>query len=199
MIIITCFCSYEDYHVLNQETISVRLSPFLLFAYPVYHKYILKAAQRHVSLLILCPFCQHKDYDRNLQMYVYSEHGGLRIEYSIFLLAAGASQIAYSMLYVLLTIAGESAEESKSRSFAKSYYRKSMAVNLFGLVGSAILLGLYTYSVILPPPLSPNNVPEDVDLGGILDKTLEAALVIGVVYLMRAEKKNLQNQFLEVK
>jgi heme/copper-type cytochrome/quinol oxidase subunit 3 len=130
---------------------------------------------------------------------VYSEHGGLRIEYSIFLLAAGASQIAYSMLYVLLTIAGESAEESKSREFAKSYYHKSVAVNLFGLVGSAILLGLYTYSVIFPPPLSPNNVPEDVDLGGILDKTLEAALVIGVVYLMRSEKRNLQNQLLEVK
>ena len=129
---------------------------------------------------------------------VYSEHGGLRIEYSIFLLTAGASQIAYSMLYVLLTIASESVV-GKSREFAKSYYRKSVVVNLFGLVGSAILLGLYTYSVVLPPPLSPNNVPEDVDIGGILDKTLELALVIGVVYLMRSEKRNMQNQFLEVK
>ncbi|MFL6380011.1 MAG: hypothetical protein ACJ71R_10325 [Nitrososphaeraceae archaeon] len=125
---------------------------------------------------------------------VYSEHGGLRIEYSIFLLAAGASQIAYSMLYVLLTIAGESIL-GKSREFAKSYYRKSIIVNLFGLVGSAILLGLYTYSVIFPPPLSPNNVPEDVDLGGILDKTLELSLVIGIVYLMKAEKRKLQSQF----
>jgi hypothetical protein len=125
---------------------------------------------------------------------VYSEHGGLRIEYSIFLLAAGASQIAYSMMYVLLTIASESILD-KSREFAKSYYRKSVIVNLFGLVGSAILLGLYTYSVIFPPPLSPNNVPEDVDLGGILDKALELSLVIGIVYLMKAEKRKLLSQF----
>ncbi|HZA07533.1 MAG TPA: hypothetical protein VE619_07510 [Nitrososphaeraceae archaeon] len=129
---------------------------------------------------------------------VYAEHGGLRIEYSIFLLTAGASQIAYSMLYVLLTIAGEAADD-KSRESARSYYRKSVAVNLFGLVGSAILLGLYMYSVILPPPLSPNNAPEDIDIGGILDKTLEAALVIGVIYLMRSEKRNLRDQFIEIK
>ena len=128
---------------------------------------------------------------------VYSEHGGLRIEYSIFLLAAGASQIAYSMLYVLLTIASES-WSAKSSEFAKSYYRKSVVVNLFGLVGSAILLGLYTYSVILPPPLSPNNVPEDVDVGGILDKALELTLVIGIVYLMKAEKMRLRSQFVNV-
>jgi hypothetical protein len=128
---------------------------------------------------------------------VYSEHGGLRIEYSIFLLAAGASQIAYSMLYVLLTIASESGS-AKSSEFAKSYYRKSVVVNLFGLVGSAILLGLYTYSVILPPPLSPNNVPEDVDVGGILDKALELTLVVGIVYLMKAEKMRLRSQFVNV-
>jgi hypothetical protein len=128
---------------------------------------------------------------------VYSEHGSLRIEYSIFLLAAGASQIAYSMLYVLLTIASESGS-AKSSEFAKSYYRKSVVVNLFGLVGSAILLGLYTYSVILPPPLSPNNVPEDVDVGGILDKALELTLVVGIIYLMKAEKIRLRSQFVNV-
>ena len=40
----------------------------------------------------------------SMTLAVYSEHGGLRIEYSIFLLTAGATQIAYSMLYTLLTI-----------------------------------------------------------------------------------------------
>ena len=125
---------------------------------------------------------------------VFSEHGGLRIEYSIFLLAAGASQIAYSMLYVLLTIASESAH-GKDGEFAKTYYRKTVIVNLFGLIGSAILLGLYTYSVTLPPPLSPNNVPEDVDVGGILDKALELALVIGIIYLLKTEKAKLRSQF----
>lgn len=126
---------------------------------------------------------------------VFSEHGGLRIEYSIFLLTAGASQIAYSMLYVLLTITSESVSQGTNREFARSYYRKTVAVNLFGLVGSAILLGLYTYSVILPPPLSPNNVPEDIDIGGILDKALELALVVGIIYLLKIEKRKLRRQF----
>ena len=77
---------------------------------------------------------------------VFSEHGSLRIEYSIFLLIAGASQIAYSMLYVLLTLASEPTT-AQSRESAKSYYRKSITINLFGLVGSSVLLGLYLYSV----------------------------------------------------
>jgi hypothetical protein len=126
---------------------------------------------------------------------VFSEHASLRIEYSIFLLAAGASQVAYSMLYVLLTITGESTAV-QTREYAKDYYRKSVVVNLFGLVGSLVLVGLYTYSVIFIPPLSPNNGPEDIDIGGILDKSLEVALVIGIVYLMKAEKRKLQSQFI---
>ena len=60
------------------------------------------------------------------------------------------------------------------------------------------MLGLYTYSVVLPPPLSPNNRPEDIDLGGILDKSLEVLLVIGIVYLMRWEKKKLSKELVEI-
>jgi hypothetical protein len=127
---------------------------------------------------------------------VFSEHASLRIEYSIFLLAAGASQVAYSMLYVLLTITSESIS-GRGREYAKAYYRKSVVVNLFGLVGTSVLLGLYTYSVIFIPPLSPNNGPEDVDIGGILDKSLEVGLVIGIVYLMNAEKRKFQSQFIK--
>ncbi|HJT47101.1 MAG TPA: hypothetical protein VJ729_02875 [Nitrososphaeraceae archaeon] len=122
---------------------------------------------------------------------VFSEHSSLRIQYSIFLLAAAASQIAYGILYVLITIGGEAvmAVEGQNREYAKSYYRKSITVNLFGLIGSLILLGLYTYSVTFPPPLSPNNMPDKIDFGGILDKSLELALVIGIIYLMKSEKK----------
>ncbi|HEY7079574.1 MAG TPA: hypothetical protein VH500_07735, partial [Nitrososphaeraceae archaeon] len=60
------------------------------------------------------------------------------------------------------------------------------------LIGTGVLLGLYLYSIVLPPPLSPNKTPEDVDLGGFLDKVLEAAVVLGIIYLMKWEKRDLQ-------
>jgi hypothetical protein len=132
-----------------------------------------------------------------IHLAVFSEHGSLRIEYSIFLLAAGASQVAYSILYVLLTLTNES--ELGTRQLAFSYHRKTMLVNLFGLVGNLILLGLYLYAVILTPPLSPNNKPEDVDVSGILDKSIEVVLVVGIVYLMRWERKRLESQIINIK
>src|SRR5439155_24606280 len=72
---------------------------------------------------------------------------------------------------------------------AKEYYKKSAVLNLFGLIGSSVLLGLYIYSVVLPRPLSPINRPEAVDVAGILDKSLEVVLIIGIVYLIWMEKK----------
>src|SRR5919198_733270 len=45
---------------------------------------------------------------------IFSEHGSLRIEYSIFLIAAGSSQVAYGILYVLLTLT----ESSSGSSFS---------------------------------------------------------------------------------
>ena len=104
---------------------------------------------------------------------VYAEHGSLRIEYSIFLLVAGACQFAYGMLYTLLTMTSQQTSISEAH-FALTYYKKTLVLNLFGLIGTGVLLGLYLYSVVLPPPLSPNKSPEDIDIGGILDKILEA-------------------------
>ncbi|HET7148475.1 MAG TPA: hypothetical protein VFI73_08265 [Candidatus Nitrosopolaris sp.] len=128
---------------------------------------------------------------------VFSEHGSLRLEYSIFLLAAGASQLSYGVMYVLLTLANQPGSRDGPGT-AKVYYKKTVILNLFGLIGTSVLLGLYTYSVLLPPPLSPNNRPEDVDFGGILDKSLEVLLVIGIVYLMRWEKKKLSKELVEI-
>ena len=153
---------------------------------------------------------------------IFSEHGSLRIEYSIFLIAAGSSQVAYGILYVLLNLTGSSSSSNspssskkmiikksegdnsdndgiaRSRESAKAYYRKSVIINLFGLAGSAVLLLLYTYAVTFPPPLSPNNKPEDVDFAGILDKSLELFLVVGIIQLMRWEKKKLQSQLVHI-
>jgi hypothetical protein len=52
-----------------------------------------------------------------------------------------------------------------------------------------VLIFLYLYSVTFPPPLSPNSTPEDVDLGGIIAKSFEIILVVGIIYLMRTEKR----------
>jgi hypothetical protein len=120
---------------------------------------------------------------------VYAEHASLRLEYSIFLLVAAGMQIVYGVVYTLLTLTGQSAKEP-----AFLYYRKKMAVNVFGLVGTGILLGLYAYSVILPPPLSPNDQPESIGLAGILAKVIEVLTVIGIVYLMKLEKYHLVAQ-----
>jgi hypothetical protein len=129
---------------------------------------------------------------------IYSEHGSLRIEYSIFLLAAAAAQFAYGIVYVIMTLATE-VDSIRSTTLAKLYYKKSVILNLFGLIGSSVLLGLYIYSVALPPPLSPINRPEAVDVAGILDKSLEVVLIIGILYLMLLEKKRITKLLLEVK
>ncbi|MDQ3836470.1 MAG: hypothetical protein M3270_06005 [Thermoproteota archaeon] len=123
---------------------------------------------------------------------VYAEHSSLRLEYSIFLLVAGAMQVAYGVVYTILTLAGPTINESPRRR-----YQKKIVVNLFGLVGTGILLGLYAYSVILPPPLSPNDRPENIDIGGILAKSIEVFTVFGIAYLMRLEKQQLKGQLKE--
>jgi len=119
-------------------------------------------------------------------------HAGLRLEYSIFLIAASAVQLAYGISYVLLIFSEDT--DVKIRKYdkmlvTKQYYKKSLKLNYIGLVGSLFLIFLYLYSVTFPPPLSPNPHPEDVDIAGIVDKSLEVILVIGILFLMRYEKR----------
>jgi len=122
---------------------------------------------------------------------VYAEHASLRIEYSIFLITAGGMQIVYGVAYTLLAMMGDVKSRETSAPAAAEYYRRTVAVNIFGLIGTGILLGLYAYAVIFPPPLSPNNLPEDIDAGGIMAKSIEVFTVIGILYLMRLEKRSL--------
>jgi len=123
---------------------------------------------------------------------VSSGHAGLRLEYSIFLITASAVQLAYGISYVLLIFSEDT--DVKIRKYDKmlvtrKYYKKSLKLNLIGLVGSLFLIFLYLYSVTFPPPLSPHPHPEDVDIAGIIDKLLEVILVIGILFLMRYEKR----------
>jgi hypothetical protein len=125
---------------------------------------------------------------------IFPEHGALRLEYSIFLLSASGAQLAYGIIYILLIYSEETTTDNRLKKtdkllVTKQYYRKSLLLNLFGLVGSLILIILYLYSITFTPPLSPNGRPEDVDLSGIIDKSLEVILVIGIVALMRYERR----------
>jgi hypothetical protein len=129
---------------------------------------------------------------------IFSEHGSRHVYYSIFLLAAGGAQIAYGISYVLITLTNESIYY-KNKESIMTYYRKTIIINLFGLLGTGVLLGLYTYSVIFPPPLSPTNEPEEIDLAGILDKSLEIFLFGGIIYLMKWERQRSQNQLVSIK
>ena len=121
---------------------------------------------------------------------VYSGHASLRLEYSIFLIVAGGMQVTYGILYTMLTLVGSTTRQTTPRE----HYRKTVATNLFGLVGTAVLIGLYIYSVTLPPPLSPTGRPEDVDVAGVLAKAVEVFVVIGIAYLMRLEKQQFLSQ-----
>jgi hypothetical protein len=122
---------------------------------------------------------------------VYSGHATLRIEYSIFLISAAGGQLFYGISYILLIFSDDklTAKKTDKKYISKEYYKKSLVLNLIGLAGSLVLIFLYLYSVIFPPPLSPNSTPEDVDLGGIIAKSFEIILVVGIIYLMRTEKR----------
>jgi len=125
---------------------------------------------------------------------IFPEHGALRLEYSIFLLSASGAQLAYGIIYILLIYSEETTTDNRLKKtdkllVTKQYYKKSLLLNLFGLIGSLILIILYLYSITFTPPLSPNGRPEDVDLSGIIDKSLEVILVIGILALMRYERR----------
>lgn len=115
-----------------------------------------------------------------LHIVIFAAHATIRLEYSIFLIVAGGMQVTYGMLYAFITL---------NTPTVGTRCHKSMAINLFGLAGTAILIGLYTYSLVFPQPLSPTGQPEDLSLEGILAKSLEIFLVAGILYLIRSERK----------
>ncbi len=123
-----------------------------------------------------------------VHLVVNPEHSSLRIEYSIFLLVAAVFQIVYGLLY-LISVSTKDIPDVKIKG--KIYNRNSntFLINVFGLIGTIILIGLYFYTLILPPPLSPNNEPEEINLAGVLVQISEIALVIGIIYIIRLEHR----------
>jgi hypothetical protein len=123
---------------------------------------------------------------------IFPEHSSQQIYYSIFLLSAAAAQIAYGILYILINMSQE-IESLTDQNSILSYYRKTLLVNLFGLIGTGVLVGLYIYSLILPPPLSPSNKAETIDIFGIIAKAVELLLIGGIVALLIWERRRLRN------
>lgn len=121
---------------------------------------------------------------------IFPEHGSLQIYYSVFLMAAAGAQVAYGILYILMNFTTE-AYSGNNRNFILSQYKKRVALNLFGFIGTSVLIGLYAYSVVVTPPLSPDNKAESIDIAGILAKSLEILLVIGIIYLLVWEKRRI--------
>ena len=121
---------------------------------------------------------------------IFPEHGSLQIYYSVFLMAAAGAQVAYGILYILMNFTTE-AYAGNNRNFILSQYKKRVALNLFGLIGTSVLIGLYAYSVVVAPPLSPDNKAESIDIAGIMAKSVEILLVIGIIYLLVWEKRRI--------
>ena len=122
-------------------------------------------------------------------------HAGLKIAYSIFLISAAGGQLLYGIMYLFLIYSDDKLALKKvDKSYvSKEYYKKSLIYNWCGLTGSLVLIFLYTYTLFFPPPLSPNPYPEDLSIGGIIAKSLEIVLVVGIIYLMKSEKKRYMN------
>jgi hypothetical protein len=121
---------------------------------------------------------------------IFPEHGSLQIYYSVFLMAAAGAQVAYGILYILINFTTES-YSGNNRNLILSQYKKRVALNLFGFIGTSVLIGLYTYSVVVAPPLSPDNKAENIDIAGIMAKSVEILLVIGIIYLLVWEKRRI--------
>lgn len=135
-----------------------------------------------------------------VHLVVFPEHGSLHVYYSIFLLAAAGGQVAYGVLYFLIMLSKPFYEiPVKNSRDIKSTYLNNMALNWFGFIGTAVLVGLYVYVLFYPPPLSPTNQPEDVELAGILAKSLEVALLIGIAFLIRWDRQELRRLMIKIK
>jgi hypothetical protein len=135
-----------------------------------------------------------------VHLIVFPQHGSLHVYYSIFLLAAAGGQVAYGVLYFLVMLSKPFYEMPiKNGGEIRSTYLNNMAVNLFGFIGTAVLVGLYIYVLFFPPPLSPTNQPEEIDIAGILAKSLEVTLLIGIAFIIRWDRQEFQYVMTKIK
>lgn len=175
-------------NIWNSLMVIIIVLPFSVFGYALWNNYnnIKKSKQklsRYETLRYIIIFLAFAGGIVHLSIYV--DHTPLRLEYGMFLLLAAISQIGFGVMYLSILLFNSDMVE-KNYKFP---YRRNLVINLFGLIGSFVLIGLYIYAVSYPPPLSPENHPEHIDIAGIIAKALEISLAGVIVYVMNWENK----------
>jgi len=172
----------------NSLMVIIVVLPCSVFGYAMWKNYKNKEksnqkTSKHETLRYVIMFLAFAGGMIHLSIYV--DHVPLRVEYGLFLLLAAISQIGFGVLFLSTLLFDSNVQQKEFRSI----YRRNIAVYLFGLIGSVVLLGLYIYSVSYPPPLSPENHPEIIGIAGIVAKTLEISLIGVITYVMFLENK----------
>lgn len=175
-------------NIWNFLMVVILVLPFSVFGYAMWNNYKNKKdskqkLSKHETLRYVAIFLAFAGGIIHLSIYV--DHAPLRVEYGMFLLLTAISQIGFGVL-VLSTVLFT---PNMSQKELKTTHHKNMVVYLFGIIGSVVLIGLYLYAITFPPPLSPENHPEHIDIAGILAKSLEIALIGVIVYVMNLERK----------
>jgi hypothetical protein len=173
-------------NIWNSLMVIIVVLPFSVFGYALFVNYRKKNSKRKLHsyetiryIIIFLAFA-----GGIIHLTIYVDHVPLRIEYGIFLLLAAITQIGFGVLF-LSTLLLDSTKDGQSQYD----HRRNKAINLFGLIGSLVLLGLYFYVVNFPAPLSPENHPEEIGLTGVIAKSLEISLIIAIIYSMKSERK----------
>jgi len=175
-------------NIWNSLMVVILVLPFSVFGYAMWNNYKNKRnskqkSSRHETLRYVIMFLAFAGGIIHLSIYV--DHAPLRVEYGMFLLLASISQIGFGVLFLSTLLL----DSNMSQKELRIIHRRNMAVYLFGIIGSAVLIGLYIYAVSFPPPVSPENHPEHIYIAGIVAKSLEIALIGVIVYVMNLERK----------
>ena len=181
--------SWDD--VWSSLMVVILVLPFSVFGYAMWNNYKNKKKSKqklskYETLRYVIMFLAFAGGIIHLSIYI--DHAPIRVEYGMFLLLTAISQIGFGVLLLSTVLFTPNMSQEELRII----YRRNIAVYLFGIIGSAVLIGLYIYAVSFPPPLSPENHPEHIDIAGILAKILEISLIGVIVYVMNLERKLVQ-------
>ena len=178
-------------YIWNSLMVIIVVLPFSVFGYAMWNNYqnkkkLKQKLNRYETLRYVIMFLAFAGGLIHLSIYV--DHAPLRVEYGLFLLLAAISQIGFGVLFLSTLLFDSNILQKEPRTIC----RRNLSIYLFGIVGSAVLIGLYVYAISYTPPLSPENHPEHIDIAGIIAKSLEIALIGVIVYAMKHEIKHLR-------